>query len=80
MDKKKLKALLMNKGFGVEGAEIAINAVWEYLQKSQAEAIKEFAERLKANRPHLNTGEQVFYIRPEAVDDLVKEMVGAENV
>ena len=45
----------------------------------KAEAIKEFAERLKANRPHLNTGEQVFYIRPEAVDDLVKEMIGGAD-
>lgn len=49
-------------------------------EKARAEAIKEFAEKLKANRPHLNTGEQVFYIRPEEVDNLVKEMVGADNV
>lgn len=40
----------------------------------RAEAIKEFAHKLKVNRPKLNTGEQVFYIRPEEVDELVKEM------
>lgn len=48
----------------------------EYDNAIKAEAIKEFAARLKANRPHLNTGEQVFYIRPEAVDELVKELAG----
>lgn len=54
-----------------------IDTVNRNLIKEKAEAIKEFAARLKANRPHLNTGEQVFYIRPEAVDEIVKEMVGA---
>lgn len=74
MDKKKLKALLMNKGFGVEGAEIAIDAVWEYLQKSQAEAIKEFAEKLKAN-----IGDEDFYVQDKLllmsmIESLAKEM------
>lgn len=49
------------------------------IESIRAEAIKDFADRLKANRPRLNTGEQVFYIRPEEVDNLVKEMVGADN-
>ena len=53
------------------------DANWSLIT-TRAEAIKEFAEKLKANRPHLNTGEQVFYIRPEEVDNLVKEMVGDE--
>ena len=48
-------------------------------EKSKAETIKEFAHKLKVNRPKLNTGEQVFYIRPEEVDELVKEMVGDSN-
>lgn len=51
----------------------------EIVNRIRKSAIKEFAEKLKANRPHLNTGEQVFYIRPEEVDNLVKEMVGADN-
>ena len=46
---------------------------------ARAEAIKKFADKLKANRPRLNTGEQVFYIRPEEVDNLVKEMAGGSD-
>ena len=48
-------------------------------RRIRAEAIKEFADKLKANRPRLKGGQQVFYIRPEEVDNLVKEMVGADN-
>ena len=50
----------------------------DIIEDATDKAIKEFAEKLKATRPHLNTGEQVFYIRPEEVDNLVKEMVGDE--
>ena len=86
MDKKKLKALLMAKGFGVEGAEIAINAVWEYIQKSQAEAIKEFVDKLKeiANSiVAVNNGQEIYEtkcynIMAYKLDDLVQEM-GCEN-
>ena len=78
MDKKKIKALLMNEGFGVEGAEIAINAVWEYLQKSQAEAIKEFAEKLNEKAFHdMNDGEAIVCCCD--IDNIAKEMVGADN-
>lgn len=81
MDKKKLKALLMNEGFGVEGAEIAINAVWEYLQKSQAEAIKWFADKVKdICRPFpMHDDYECNIIYEKDIDNLVKEMVGADN-
>ena len=49
------------------------------VRRITAEAIKEFADKLKANRPRLKGGQQVFYIRPEEVDNLVKEMVGADE-
>ena len=63
----------------ISNALCNLDAIEALYENARAEAIKEFAEKLKANRPHLNTGEQVFYIRPEEVDNLVKEMVGADN-
>ena len=63
----------------VDAANDVIRTYEEREQTIKNVAIKGFADKLKANRPHLNTGEQVFYIRPEAVDNLVKEMVGEND-
>lgn len=75
----RLKSLVNDKQEIIADLEWTLENECLKYSELKAEAIKEFATRLKANRPHLNTGEQVFYIRPEAVDELVKEMVGADN-
>ena len=74
--RKRLKALLMNKGFGVEGAEIAIDAIWEYLQNERAKAIKEFADKLKDGYSDFDERYEVILYDNLvcAIDDLADEM------
>lgn len=51
----------------------------EYIEKSKAEAIKEFAENLK-ERKYQSTewshGEHPFVVEVDDIDDLLEEMVG----
>ena len=52
----------------------ALNQSEDYRVIAKAEAIKEFADRLKADCP-----DKLLVIHFDAIDNLVKEMVGEEN-
>ena len=50
----------------------------KYIAKAKAEAVKEFAERLKAIASQ-GFWEADGYVGAEQIDDLIKEMVGDDN-
>ena len=55
----------------------AFKIVDVHLKRARAEAVREFAERLKTEKwKHKNFGELVFV---EDIDNLVKEMVGEQG-
>ena len=47
-----------------------------YLKNAEAEAIKEFAERLKTEQSFYDGQETRIYLTEKDLDNLVKEMVG----
>lgn len=57
----------------------ALDRLDKYIQYTKAEAIKDFAERLKkkAIHPYLELSVQAVFL--EDIDNLVKEMVGDNN-
>lgn len=55
----------------------AVETMSNSIRTSRAEAIKEFAERLSEKAPHIT--EERFLILQNEIDNLVKEMVGADG-
>jgi hypothetical protein len=72
--KKKAEDIL--EDYANSYSQVDLESLEKFLNQIRVEAIKEFAERLKEKAPNIT--EERFHILQNIIDNLVKEMVGAE--